>query len=144
MDINTISITGRLTKNAEKRFSRSSERAVLSFDVAVQRPTYKWSTDFIPCRVFGALADSIYNYLGKGTRVAITGEIQSNNWEDKKGQKHYEVFVSVQNLVLLDKVVREEEPKLKTDADRLTEELDEMFGENQLAEQIENEDELPF
>ncbi len=144
MDINTVSITGRLTKNADKRFQRGKERAVLSFDVAVDRPSYKYATDFIPCRVFGPYGEAVYNYLSKGARVAITGEIQSNTWEDKNKVKHFDVYLSVQNLVLLDKIERKDDPPVKTKVDELTEELDEMFGEKELAEYIGDDDELPF
>ena len=77
-------------------------------------------------------------------RYTITGEIQSNTWEDKNKQRHYEVFLSVQNLVLLDKIERVDAPPQETRQDEIQEELDEMFGDKALAEYIGDDDELPF
>lgn len=144
MDLNTITITGRLANNAEQRWTNGSQRSVLSFDIAVDRPSSKYVTDFFTVKMFGTYGERLKNYLNKGTRVAIAGELQTNKWESKNGTKHNDIFISAQNVVLLDKTERIEEPKEKTAVEQLTEELDEMFGDKQLAEYIGDDDELPF
>lgn len=94
--INKVILTGRLTAAPELK-KTSSDVSVTSFSVAVQRQ-YKGSdgnypTDFINCVAWRNTAEFICKYFGKGNLIALVGELQTRNYEDKQGNKRTAVEV---------------------------------------------------
>ena len=87
--INTITIMGRLVKDPELRTTTSGVE-VAAFTVAVDRP-YKSNgetiTDFIKCKAWKQTAAFVGQYFAKGRMIALTGSLQSRNYEDKNGNK---------------------------------------------------------
>ena len=85
--LNSIIISGRLTKTPELR-STQSGTAVTSFTVAVDRD-YTGSgdkqTDFIDCVAWRQTADFLSRYFSKGQLVTIQGSLQSQKYTDKAG-----------------------------------------------------------
>ncbi|MDU5065117.1 MAG: single-stranded DNA-binding protein, partial [Eggerthella sp.] len=53
--------------------------------------------NFIDCTMFGARAESLSRYLGKGTKVAIEGKLRWSQWE-REGQKRSKIEVIVDEL----------------------------------------------
>lgn len=51
--------------------------------------------------VWGKLADVVEQYVHKGDRLAVEGEIQYRQWEDKEGQKRYTTEIVVRELEML-------------------------------------------
>jgi single-strand DNA-binding protein len=98
MDINSVSLTGRLVRDAELKTTPNGKDLV-NFTLASN--TEKDHTDFIDCTVWGA--EKIRQYLVKGKRIAITGKMRHETWE-KDGQKHSRVKVSTTsfNVCLMD------------------------------------------
>lgn len=91
MSINRVIISGNLTRNPELRYTASG-MAVLGIGVAVNdrrknQQTGEWDDfpNFIDCSMFGARAESMSRYLGKGTHVSIEGKLRWSQWEDKNG-----------------------------------------------------------
>ena len=77
---------------------------VLGFGVAVNdrrknQQTGEWEDypNFIDCTMFGARAESLSRYLGKGTKVAIEGKLRWSQWE-REGQKRSKIEVIVDEL----------------------------------------------
>jgi single-strand DNA-binding protein len=102
--MNKIVLIGRSTKDTEIR-STSTGKLVASFTLAVDRD-YKNAqgereADFIPCVVWGKLAEICERYITKGKQVAVAGRIQTRNYEDKNGQRRYITEVIVSDLQLL-------------------------------------------
>lgn len=91
--MNSINLTGRLTKDPELKHTGSG-KDVCSFTVAVQRPYSRDSVDFIPCVAWGKTAEHISAYFYKGNMIAITGSLQTREYEDKSGarRKAFEVI----------------------------------------------------
>ena len=89
--MNSINLTGNLTKDIEVRQTNSG-KAVTTFDVAVKRP-FSNETDFISCIAWEQKAEYLYKYAAKGTKVAVSGYITTRKWQDKNGANHiaYEV-----------------------------------------------------
>ena len=101
--LNTVSIGGNLCRDAELR-ATASGMAVLTFSVAVNesrknQQTGEWEDypNFIDCTMFGARAESLSRYLGKGTKVAIEGKLRWSQWE-REGQKRSKIEVIVDEL----------------------------------------------
>ena len=94
MYINKALIYGNLTRDPEMK-SLPSGIAVTSFSVATNR-VYKdkngakqESTDFHNIVAFGRQAETVHQYLRKGSGVYVEGRIQTRSWDDKDGTKKY-------------------------------------------------------
>lgn len=109
--INNITIVGRMTKEAELRYTGSGI-AVASFTVAVERAYTnaqgQRETDFINVVAWKKTAEVISNYTAKGSLVGITGRIQTRNYTNNEGRKIYITEVVCENFQML-------EPKSVTD-----------------------------
>jgi single-strand DNA-binding protein len=72
--------------------STASGTTIAKFSLAVDRK-YKTdngpTADFFPCTAFGKTAEICEKYLKKGSRIAVVGEPQNNNYTDKNGNKVY-------------------------------------------------------
>src|SRR3954468_21670592 len=97
MYINKVFLFGNLTRDPELR-ALPSGMNVSSFSVATNR-VYKdrdgkkqEQTDFHNVVVFGRQADTINQYLKKGSSVFVEGRMQTRSWE-KDGKKNYRTEV---------------------------------------------------
>lgn len=88
--MNLAIIVGRLTKEPELR-TTGSGTAVCSFSLAVDRRLKNQAgekvTDFFTCVAWKSLGENCAKYLDKGSKVAVTGEIQNRSYETKDGSK---------------------------------------------------------
>lgn len=88
--INNVALMGRLTATPELR-QTSGGVSVTSFTLAVERSFVKQGeerqADFIDCVAWRNTADFIARYFQKGSMIAVTGSIQTRNYEDKNGNK---------------------------------------------------------
>ena len=89
--MNRVILCGRLVKDVDVRYTERG-MCVASFTVACNRPAKKGQTseaDFIPCKAFGKTAETIGNYLAKGSRVLLEGRINTGSYTAKDGTKKY-------------------------------------------------------
>lgn len=86
--MNRVSLVGRLTSKPELRYT-NSQIPYTKFSVAVTRPFNRDETDFINVTVWRKPAESICNYLDKGSLVSVDGRIQTGSYTDKDGSKKY-------------------------------------------------------
>lgn len=99
--MNNVSLIGRITKDIEIRYTQGSNTAVSKFNIAVDKKVKageEKKADFIQCQAWGKTAEFIGKYFSKGQKIALIGRIETNNWEDKDGKKHYDTFVTVENV----------------------------------------------
>ena len=90
--MNKVVLIGRLTKDPELRFTPGSGSAVTTLTLAVDKyntKTGQREADFIPVVIWGKQAESVANYLGKGSQAAISGRIQTRTYDAKDGTKRY-------------------------------------------------------
>lgn len=96
MGINNVTLMGRLTFQPELQKTPSGV-SILRFSIAVDRNYQKQGeekkTDFIDCLAWRSTADFINRYFNKGDMIALTGEIQTDNYTDKEGNKRKQVQV---------------------------------------------------
>lgn len=91
--MNKIMLIGRLTKDVELRYTQTTNTAVASFSLAVNRKFVKTGeerqADFFNIVAWNKLAETTSKYLKKGNQVAISGRLETRSWDDENGQKHY-------------------------------------------------------
>ena len=95
VSINTVGITGRLTKDPEVKYNNKNT-CIASFSVAVRKPFKKdanESDDFFDVNAYGKTAEFIEKYVAKGTKVEITGRLSQNKWTDKEGANHSRIII---------------------------------------------------
>lgn len=97
--VNTVILIGRLTRDPEVRYSQGNESmAIARYTLAVDRSYRREgenNTDFIGCVAFGRNAEFAEKYFRKGTKIAITGRIQTGSYVNREGQKVYTTDVVI-------------------------------------------------
>ncbi|MBX4198769.1 single-stranded DNA-binding protein [Candidatus Parcubacteria bacterium] len=98
MYLNKALLIGNLTRDPEMK-SLPSGIQVTSFGIATNR-TYKdkngakqESTDFHNIVVFGRQAETVAQYLRKGSSVLVEGRMQTRSWDGADGKKNYRTEV---------------------------------------------------
>lgn len=90
MSLNSVTLLGRICNEIELR-TTTSGKSVATFRIAVDRPYTKQGeekkADFITIVAWGNTADFVAKYFSKGSMIALRGEIQTRNFEDKNGNK---------------------------------------------------------
>ena len=101
--MNKVILMGRLTRDAEVRYSQGdSAMAIARYTLAVDRRFNRnngddQSADFIGCVAFGRAGEFAERYLRKGTKIAVTGRIQTGSYTNKDGQRVYTTDVVVED-----------------------------------------------
>lgn len=98
--MNTCAFVGRLTSDPELKTTQSG-LSVCSFSIAVKRPHVKDTTDFINCVAWRQSAEYLCKYGSKGDMVAVSGTLQSRNYEDKNGNKRTAFDVVADSLSII-------------------------------------------
>ena len=101
--MNKVILMGRLTRDPEVRYSAGDNAmAVARFSLAVDRRrranggSDEQTADFINCVSFGRQAEFAEKYLRKGTKLVVTGRIQTGSYTNKDGVKVYTTDVVVE------------------------------------------------
>ena len=104
--MNKVMLMGRLTRDPQitRNENGGNTTVIARYTLAVDRrrrndgngPT----ADFIGCVVFGKGAEFAEKYLKKGTKIAVSGHIQTGSYTNKDGNKVYttDVVVEEQNF----------------------------------------------
>ena len=103
--MNKVFLIGRLTRDPELRYT-GNNTAVASFSIAVNRNFTNQSgereADFINIVVWRKQGEFCSKYFKKGQQVAVVGRIQTRNYDDDKGQKHYVTEVVAEEAYFAD------------------------------------------
>lgn len=101
--MNKVILMGRLTRDPEVRYSQGAEPlAIARYTLAVDRRGRRdnnggdQTADFIQCVSFGRTAEFAEKYFKQGTKIAITGRIQTGSYTNKDGNKVYTTEVVVE------------------------------------------------
>ncbi|MFS9175030.1 single-stranded DNA-binding protein [Streptococcus parasanguinis] len=104
--INNVTLIGRLTRDAELRYTHSNI-ATAQFNIACNRnfknANDEYDADFINCVMWREQAERFCNWTRKGMLVAITGRIQTRNYENQQGQRVYVTEVVAETFQVLEK-----------------------------------------
>ena len=101
--MNKVILMGRLTRDAEVRYSQGdASTAVARFTLAVDRRFKRdnddQSADFIGCVAFGKTGEFLERYGRKGTKFVVEGRIQTGSYTNKDGQRVYTTDVVVEQI----------------------------------------------
>ncbi|MGS7070820.1 single-stranded DNA-binding protein [Streptococcus pyogenes] len=103
--INNIVLVGRMTKDAELRYT-ASQVAVATFTLAVNRRFKEQNgereADFINCVIWRQSAENLANWAKKGALIGVTGRIQTRNYENQQEQRVYVTEVVAENFQMLE------------------------------------------
>lgn len=99
--MNKVILMGRLTRDPEVRYSQGEQStAIARYTIAVDRRFKRdgdqQTADFIGCVAFGRAGEFAEKYFRKGTKVVVTGRIQTGSYTNKDGQKVYTTDVVVE------------------------------------------------
>ena len=100
--MNKVILMGRLTRDPEVRYSQGeSSLAIARYTLAVDRRQARGngdeqSADFINCVAFGRAGEFAERYFRKGTKIAITGRIQTGSYTNKDGVRVYTTDIVVE------------------------------------------------
>lgn len=104
-NINTVVIAGRTTKDPEIKVTPSGT-AVLSLSLAVndtkKNAQGEWEdvVDFFDCKVFGKRAESLAQYIPKGSKLTINGRLHQDRWQAQDSTNRSRVSIIVQDIEL--------------------------------------------
>ena len=105
-DINSVSVVGRLTKDAELKFTAGG-MAVMNFSLAVNRSKkqgneWKNEASFFNCSAFGKMAEGLHPYMTKGKQIGVQGYLKQETWKDKNsGETKSRTLIGCETLQLL-------------------------------------------
>lgn len=98
--MNKVILMGRLTRDPDVRYSQGvNATTVARYTLAVNRKYSKDNenaADFINCVAFGKNGDFAEKYLHQGTKIVVSGRIQTGSYTNKDGQKVYTTDVVVE------------------------------------------------
>ena len=103
MAINRVIISGNLSRDPELRRTQSGT-AILDFGMAVNdrrknSQTGEWEdfVNWVDCTMFGKRAESVANFISKGSKVCVEGKLRYSEWE-RDGQKRNKLSVIVDEI----------------------------------------------
>ena len=87
--MNKVILMGRLTRDPEVRYTQGTESMCIArYSLAVDRRGDN-NADFINIIAFGKSGEFAEKYLHKGTKVLVTGRIQTGSYTNNDGKKVY-------------------------------------------------------
>ena len=104
--MNKVILMGRLTRDPEVRYTQTNNKLVASFSLAVNRRFARQGeerqADFINVVAWDKTGEFCSKYFKKGQQVGVIGRIQTRNWDDEQGQKHYVTEVIAEETYFAD------------------------------------------
>ncbi|XCY62862.1 single-stranded DNA-binding protein [Streptococcus iniae] len=129
---NKVVMIGRLVAEPEL-IKTAKDKSICRVSLAVNR-RYKNAdgekqVDFVPMILWGKLAETLVSYGSKGSLMSIDGELRTRRYE-KEGKSHFMMEILCQSFQLLES--------------RAQRAMRENNADNELADLILDEEELPF
>jgi len=107
--INKAILIGNLGRDPEVKYTQSGT-AIANFSIATSERwkdkntgEQKERTEWHRIDAWGRLGEICGEYLSKGSRVYIEGRIQTDEWQDKDGNKRYTTKIVANEMKMLDR-----------------------------------------
>lgn len=99
--MNKVILMGRLTKAPEIRYTQGDEpmciaRYTLAVDRRFHRQNDDQTADFIRCVAFGKGGEFAEKYLHQGTKIAVSGRLQTGSYTKNDGTRVYTTDVVIE------------------------------------------------
>ncbi|MCL2382044.1 MAG: single-stranded DNA-binding protein [Treponema sp.] len=103
-DINHVVLVGRLTRDAELKYTTSGQ-AVCKFSIAVNRrrkngDQWEDEANYFDIVLWGRQGEALNQYLVKGKSVGVQGELRQDRWQ-QDGQSRSRIEVVASNIQLM-------------------------------------------
>jgi len=101
-DYNRTIIVGNLTRDPELRYT-AGNKAVCNFTIASNRK-YKGKEEatFLDIIAWGKTAETIAEYMKKGSKILLEGSLIQDSWETKKGEKRTKIKLNLNSFSFMD------------------------------------------
>lgn len=144
--MNKVILMGRLTRDPDVRYSQGQNQTCIArYTLAVERrfkQEGQQSADFIGCVAFGKAAEFTEKYLKQGTKIAITGRIQTGSYTNRDGQKVYTTDIVVEETEFAESKNNKNGVSAESEHERPSQSPVDSDGFMNIPDGIE--DELPF
>ncbi|MDR0511754.1 MAG: single-stranded DNA-binding protein [Treponema sp.] len=103
-DINHVVLVGRLTRDAELKYTTSGQ-AVCKFSIAINRrrkngDQWEDEANFFDVVLWGKQGEALNQYLLKGKQIGVDGELRQDRWQ-QDGQNRSRIEIVANNIQLL-------------------------------------------
>lgn len=127
--MNKVVLMGRLTRDPDVRYTQNNESMCIArYTLAVDRRGKDKGADFIPCVAFGKSGEFIEKYVKKGTKLAVSGRIQTGSYTNKNGQKVYTTEVLIEDQEFAESKSSNVQDKFMDIPEGMDEEFEPPFG----------------
>ena len=109
--MNRVEIIGRLTRDPEIRVTQDGQTTIGRFGIAVDRRGKEQKADFFNVTAFNKTAQFAEKYLKKGTKIALSGRLQLDEYTNKDGQKVTSVSIVAEEVEFCESKKTEGKPK---------------------------------
>ena len=100
--MNNVNLIGNIATEIELKALPNTETFCASFSLAINEGWGdKKRTNFINIKVFGKSAEKVAQFQDKGSKIGISGRIQTGSYEAKDGSKRYTFEVIANNVYFL-------------------------------------------
>ena len=128
---------GNITRNLELKYT-TTNKAIIETNIAIKRG-FTDETDFINIQVWGKQAENLAKYCGKGSKIAIEGELRIDSFDGRDGKKVYKTYILVGSVEFLDTKKKENKVEEKQKAVDNTDVFQDFANEVEIEESM-----LPF
>jgi single-strand DNA-binding protein len=102
-DLNSVTVSGTLADDIDLRYTSGNNTAVANIRIEVEtwyQASGEWKsrTSYFTATAWGQRAERIANRLQQGDRLWISGELTTNSWEDKSGERQYRTEIRVDDF----------------------------------------------
>ena len=103
MNLNKVFLIGNLTRDPELKQIPSGQ-AVCTFGIATNRVftnaagQKQEQVEFHNIVAWGRQAEVIAQYMKRGSMIFVEGRLQTRNWQDQQGAKHYRTEIVIEQF----------------------------------------------
>lgn len=116
--MNHVVLVGRLTEDAKVTTTESGKQ-VTSVNIAVTRnyknPDGVYECDFFRCVLWNGIATNTSEYCHAGDVIGVKGRLQTSNYDDEKGIRHFITEVVAEKVTFLSSPKSKEESKTEVE-----------------------------
>ena len=109
--MNRVILLGRLSRDPEVRVTQDGQTTIAKFGIAVDRRGKEDKADFFNVTAFNKTAQFAEKYLKKGTKIALSGRLQLDEYTNKDGQKVTNVSVVAEEVEFCERKKEQTEQK---------------------------------
>ena len=109
--MNRVILLGRLSRDPEVRVTQDGQTTIAKFGIAVDRRGKEDKADFFNVTAFNKTAQFAEKYLKKGTKIALSGRLQQDEYTNKDGQRVTNVSVVAEEVEFCESKKTEDKAK---------------------------------